>query len=368
MKIAAAQYSGGILDLELSVNRLLEGLTAAADVGASLVVFPETFLGGYPYWRGNVSVARETELGARLYENSVTPDDECLSEIASEAKRLGLSVVAGANEADARTGSKTIYNSALLFHPEKGYVGSHRKLIPTHTERAYWAQGGVEDIVTFETPVGEVGVLICYKHHMLASQLAMSLLGEEVHCALWPGYWETLSHIADKRPGKGDTNVEIDAVVRAYAMHTQNFVVSANAILRDGDIPEELRAELGYNLARGGSSVVDPSGRYLAEPQLDEEGIVSATIDHRSRLTTKSYLDTVGHYSRWDVFEFFLGGRSLTGPTQRGGAHRRDDELRREESVDGLKDGAGSGRKLPGPFGSGALEAPLTTSKEQGDT
>lgn len=151
---------------------------------------------------------------------------------------------------------------------------------------------------------------------MLPARMALALLGEEVHCALWPGYWQTVSHIADKNPGPAEQDAEIDAIVRNYAMSSQNFVVSANALLRDSDIPDDLRDVMGYNLARGGSSVVAPSGRYLARPRFDEECLVSATLDFWDRALTKSYLDTIGHYGRWDLFDLRVAGRSLTAPAE----------------------------------------------------
>ena len=312
IRVASAQVSGGLLDLDLSVNRLLEVLPRAAEEGVQLVVFPETFLGGYPYWRGHVDVVEETELAARLHEHAVRTDSAIVAEIGSEAVRLGLTLIVGANEADTRMGSQTSYNSVFVFDPEVGFIGRRRKLIPTHTERAYWGNGTSEDVRIFDTSVGSIGALICYEHHMLPAQLALALLGEQIHCALWPGYWTTNSHIADKRPGLGTGDVEIDAIVRAYAMHSQNFVVSANAILRDGDIPDDIRPKLGYNLARGGSSIVDSSGRYLAPPLADEEGLVIAEIGFESRSLTKAYVDTVGHYARWDIFDFRISGQSLT--------------------------------------------------------
>jgi amidase/nitrilase len=312
VKVAAAQLSGGFFDSQRAVDRLLTAMDEASSHGVELLVLPECYVGGYPYWRGHVSVKQETELGARLCESAVLASGPEVAAIGARAVELGISVIVGANERDERPGSSTAYNSVLAFSGETGFLGARRKLIPTHTERAYWGYGGADDVRTFDMPVGEVGALICYEHHMLPARLAMALLGEQIHCALWPGYWRTVSHIADKEPGPATHDAEIDAIVRNYAMSSQNFVVSANALLLDDDVPDELRDVLGYNLARGGSSVVDPSGRYLAPPRHDEECLVEATIDFWDRSLTKSYLDTVGHYARWDLFDLRLAGRSLT--------------------------------------------------------
>jgi amidase/nitrilase len=312
LRAAAAQGSGGVFDADRAVERLLSVVEEAGKDGIELLVLPECFVGGYPYWRGHVTVSQDAELGARLWESSILADGPHSEAIAEAAVQHGVSVVAGVNERDARPGACTAYNSVFVYDAEKGFVGARRKLVPTHTERAYWGRGTAADVRTFAMSWGELGALICYEHHMLPARLAMALLGEVVHCALWPGYWQTVSHIADKRPGAADQHAEIDAIVRNHAMSSQTFVVSANALLDVRDVPKDLRDIMGYNLARGGSSIVGPSGRYLAPPRVDEECVVSATLDFWDRALTKSYLDTIGHYGRWDVFDLTVGGRSLT--------------------------------------------------------
>ncbi len=313
VRVAAAQLAGRLFQTEEDIERVCKAIKDASSKGISLVVFPESFLGGYPYWRGHVSVSAATELGARLHESAIDVSGEEVATIAAACIDHGVGAVVGTNERDDRPGSATTFNTQLFFHPEHGYVGRHRKLIPTHTERAYWGQGQREDLQVFDYGFARVGGLICYEHHMPLARMALGLLGEEIHCASWPGYWETGRHIADKQPGPADRHGEIDAVVRDYALSMQSFVISANALMRAEDAPIELRDILGYNLGRGGSAIIDPSGRYLAGPVLDEEALVEAEIDMRDRILAKSYLDTVGHYARWDIFEFNLRD-NLVGP------------------------------------------------------
>ena len=57
----------------------------------------------------------------------------------------------------------------------------------------------------------------------------------------------------------------------------------------------------GFDIAAGGSAIVNPAGLYLAEPVLDREEIVYATLDADERRAMKAYFDAVGHYSSWDV-------------------------------------------------------------------
>jgi hypothetical protein len=46
----------------------------------------------------------------------------------------GVGAVVGANELDTRADSPTYFNAQLYFTPEHGFVGSHRKLVPTVVE------------------------------------------------------------------------------------------------------------------------------------------------------------------------------------------------------------------------------------------
>jgi amidase/nitrilase len=56
-----------------------------------------------------------------------------------------------------------------------------------------------------------------------------------------------------------------------------------------------------YNLAVGGSCVVNPAGLYLKGPVFNEETIVWADIDAEERRLAKAYFDCLGHYARFDL-------------------------------------------------------------------
>lgn len=336
-KVAAAQLAGQFFETSKDIERICILLKEVAGRNIRLVVFPESFVGGYPYWRGHVTVKQEAELAARLHEAAVRVDGPEVQTIADACVKYDIGAVVGVNEQDDATGSGTTFNTVLFFHPDHGYLGRHRKLVPTHTERAYWGMGQREDLRVFDFPFGRVGGLICYEHHMLLSRMALAVMGEEIHCAVWPGYWETGSHIADKIPGPAGRHSEIDAVIRDYAMSTQSFVISANALIDPNTVPAELQGIIGYNLARGGSAIVDPSGRYLAGPVFDQEGLIEAELDLYARALCKSYLDTVGHYARWDIFHFALrdgtARPTLSSMPDASAARREHDNARRGEKV-----------------------------------
>jgi amidase/nitrilase len=130
---------------------------------------------------------------------------------------------------------------------------------------------------------------------------ALAFKGEEIHCAVWPGWWVQEKHPGIKRRWReGDSKESCDQAhaIREYAFETQCFVVSASLFIPSEQLPDESR---GFDIAAGGSAIVNPAGLYLAEPVLNREEIIYATLEADERRAMKAYFDAVGHYSRWDV-------------------------------------------------------------------
>ena len=63
-----------------------------------------------------------------------------------------------------------------------------------------------------------------------------------------------------------------------------------------------------FNIASGGSSILNPAGVYLVEPVFDEETILYAELDQDDRRHTKAYVDALGHYARWDILRLDTRG------------------------------------------------------------
>jgi amidase/nitrilase len=111
-------------------------------------------------------------------------------------------------------------------------------------------------------------------------------------------------------------------------------VVSSSWILKPEDVPADLRDVMRYNLAVGGSCIVNPAGLYVKGPVFDEETIVWADIHAEERRLAKAYFDCLGHYARFDLLSLHIReeGYSPTG-AQRAAPEspeaRRDQDLRR---------------------------------------
>jgi nitrilase len=310
ISVGAAQISPHFFDKERTLEKTCRYIEEGGKLGLDLLVFPETYFCGYPYWRGSVSVRRSTELMARMIHSAIRLDGPEVERMAEAAKEANVHCVIGCNELSDQPGSLTIYNSLVMISRQGEVLGRHRKLMPTHSERLYWGLGDGSDIRVFDLDIGRLGTAICYEHHMTLLRAALALRGEEIHCALWPGWWRVEGHLGGKIGEAGAENCDLASAIRQHAIENGVFVVSSSWFLRPDDIPSDLRDEMKYNLAVGGSCVVSPAGLFVAGPVFEEETIVWTEIDMEEREVAKAYLDGVGHYSRPDLLSLRIRDKS----------------------------------------------------------
>jgi len=316
VKVAAAQVSPVFMDREATVDKACRTIEEAGRAGARLIVFSETFIPGYPYWRGLQPISRWSDLMVEYQKNALeipSGDTDVLGDAARDADAVA---VLGCTEMSDRRGSETLYNTILFIGNEGEVIGRHRKLMPTHGERVVWGMGDIGDVRVFDTEIGTVGGLVCYEHHMTLLKAAMAILGEEIHCAVWPGWWVMRRHPGDKkrfRQGEPSHLCDIEYAIKEYAFETQTFVISVSQYIPDTELPKECA---DFNIAAGGSFIVNPAGVYLQEPVFDRETILYAELDADDRRHTKAYFDALGHYTRWDVLRLDFYGEP-TEPTTR---------------------------------------------------
>jgi len=93
-----------------------------------------------------------------------------------------------------------------------------------------------------------------------------------------------------------------------HAFEAGAFVLSACGYLTEEDFPERWREiaqgdHINFDWARGGSSMVNPGGRYLAEPNFEKDAILYAECWANQIKAVKAIFDSLGHYARWDVVQ-----------------------------------------------------------------
>lgn len=316
IRVGAAQISPFFFDKEKTLEKTCQHIEEAGRLGLDLVVFPEVYFCGYAYWRGGVSVRQSTELAARMIRSAIRLDGDEATQMAEAAKEAKVNCVIGCNELSDVPGSRTIFNSLIVISREGKVIGRHRKLMPTHSERVYWGMGDASDIRTFKLDIGTIGACICYEHHMTLLRAAMAIRGEEIHCALWPGWWRVEGHLGAKVADPESRTCDIESAIRQHALENQVFVISSSWYLKEEDIPSDLKEVMKYNLAVGGSCIVNPAGIIVEGPVFNRETIVHTEIDMSERDLAKAYFDSLGHYSRPDLLSLRIQEEawSPTGP------------------------------------------------------
>ncbi|KON31240.1 hypothetical protein AC482_01450 [miscellaneous Crenarchaeota group-15 archaeon DG-45] len=318
VKVAAAQVAPVFMDKEATIDKACRAIEEAGRAGARLIVFSETFIPGYPYWRGLQPISRWSDLMVEYQKNALEIPSGDTEVLGDAARAADVIAAVGCTEMSDRKGSGTLYNTMLFIGNDGEILGRHRKLMPTHGERMVWGMGDVRDVRVFDTGIGAVGGLVCYEHHMTLLKAAMAVMGEEIHCAVWPGWWVMRRHPGAKRRYRSDGDsphlCDIEHAVREYAFETQTFVISVGQYIPEGGLPEECA---DFNIAAGGSFIANPAGVILGGPVFDEEAILYAELDLDDRRHAKAYFDALGHYTRWDVLRLDMAGEPLEPLTRR---------------------------------------------------
>ena len=300
-KIKAAIVQAEVAkDLQSGLALTHEKALEAAARGAKLIVFPETWIPGYPAWLDHCRDAAlwdhapVKEVFARIAENSLAvpgPEFDCLAETARECD---ATLVLGVSERVASgAGRGTLYNSLLTIGPDGRLLNHHRKLMPTYTERLIWGAGDVEGLRSVDTPAGRVSALVCWEHWMPLARQALHESGEDVHVAVWPTVHE-MHQVAS----------------RQYAFEGRCWVLASGALMRAGALPPELEPHpervSGPEqwILRGGSAIIGPNGNYLAGPVFEQDTILVADLDLRQSRAESMTLDVTGHYHRPELFHF----------------------------------------------------------------
>ncbi|MBA4722107.1 carbon-nitrogen hydrolase family protein [Alloalcanivorax xenomutans] len=293
-KIATVIASPVIFDLEATAKKCCDIINEAADKGASLVVFPETFLPMYPWWIWMaVDNVKRLELYERLAGESVDVHGDVFKSICYQARRRNIHVVIGINE----IGGDTLYNSQAFIDNRGDLIGLRRKLVPTGEERTLWGRGDGSDLLVLDTEIGRLGGLICYENSMALSRYALYSQGLQIHVANWPG--------SNFKSQPRDRTRTIDTVCRFIAFEGQTFVVASSSCIGEEEVRfyHQLCPELKDSFAVGGgiAAVYNPFGEPVGTPMTDQEGIVYADLDLGDIRKAKHMIDCVGHYARPDV-------------------------------------------------------------------
>lgn len=218
-------------------RNILKAADAIRRIDADLVVLPEFFATGYQFCSGE----EVADLSEDIPEGMTT---QSLVQIAAETRKY---VAAGLPE---KAGS-IFFNSAILAGPE-GFVGLYRKTHLFSEEKLFFSPGDTGFRV-WDTPLGRIGVMICFDWYFPESLRTLALRGVEI--VAHPSNL-VLPHCPQSMPVRCREN--------------RVFVVTAN---RTGAEERRKDARLKYI---GQSQVVSPLGDVLLKAP--EEGEMAAAV------------------------------------------------------------------------------------------
>ncbi|MFE7636906.1 carbon-nitrogen hydrolase family protein [Kitasatospora sp. NPDC057518] len=304
---AAVQAAPVYLDPAATVDKAVALIHEAAGHGAELVVFPEVFVPGYPYWNWTMNPVQGSPWYDRLYRSAVDVPGPYVDTLRAAARQAGVVLVIGVNER-GRPGLGPLYNTLLIIGADGELLGVHRKLVPTWAEKLTWGQGDGSTLTVHPTAVGPLGALACGENTNPLARFTLLAQGELVHAACYIAL--------PVGPEDYDMADSIALRTAAHCFEGKVFsVVSCSTVspeivdLIAGDDPR-----LRKQLARPHSAlsgIFGPDGRAVTEPLVDEEGIVYAEIDLGRCVQPRQMHDIVGHYNRFDVFRLHVDNRPL---------------------------------------------------------
>lgn len=295
LKVAAVQAAPVYLNMEASVEKALGLIRDAAKKGARLVVFPEAFLPGYPYWvwmDDPISVMPFTQA---LYTQALECPGPELSRIAACANENNIYVCISASE---REGS-TVYCTSFTFDDQGNLLGKHRKLKPMTSERMVWGEGDASTMQVYSTPVGKIGSLMSVEHMLPAEIMVMCAQMEEIHMASYPALPKDPVTYRTLDP---HMSLAISYVISnaCYFIMSTDVITEETRDLLCSEHPEYasfLPTAEGDHLGGGNAFIMSPDALIVSD-RLDEkeEGIVTADIDLSVIGVKNFFMDTTGHY------------------------------------------------------------------------
>lgn len=295
IKVAAIQAAPVYMNREASTEKACRLIGEAAEQGAVLAAFSETWLPGYPFFVWGTSADRVLpwKAAADYTASAVEIPSPTTDQLCEAARRAKIDVVIGMAERDKRTRG-TVYCTLLFIGSDGRILGRHRKLKPSHRERTMWGEGDATGLTVYERPYGRISGLNCWEHNMVLPGYTLMAQGTQIHVAAWPGS-------DGKAPPAPAAMWERQLLLsRAFASQGACYVIVVGGLLSADDVPDAY-----WELAsrqRGDSCIIDPRGEVIAGPAKGET-ILTADISLADIFAAKSACDVGGHYSRPDIFQ-----------------------------------------------------------------
>jgi predicted amidohydrolase len=237
MQVAVAQTQPRLGENERNLEAGLARFDEAVAAGAELLVLPECAIPGYMF--------ESLDEAMPFAEEIPGPTTEALEEA---CRRLGAHVVCGLLEREG----DVLYNAAVLVGPD-GLIGSYRKThLPFLGVDRFTTPG--DELPVFDTPLGRIGLEICYDLRFPEVTRTLALRGAEI--------------VAHPTNFPMAAKVQTEVITLARAAENRIYLLTANRVGKER-----------WGEFCGWSQIVDPFGKRLAEADETEEKLLVADID-----------------------------------------------------------------------------------------
>jgi predicted amidohydrolase len=257
MSITVASVSANFTrDLEQNYALIADLIGQARAEGVSFMAFPEAAIGGYLSSLGNHGDTIKTT--TRSMPPAIRLDGPEIARVQELAGDMVLTI----GFCELADDGETRYNAAVCLDGENIY-GSYRKVHqPLGENMSYSAGDGYR---AFNTPVGRVGMQICYDKAFPEAARMLALDGAEIVVSMsaWPAArTATAENLQDDRWTYRFNQFDI-----ARALDNQLFWLASNQ-----------SGTFGSLRYVGNAKIVDPGGNILATTLLGT-GLAIAEID-----------------------------------------------------------------------------------------
>jgi len=237
MRVAVAQIEPRLGEKERNLDTCLARMEEAAAARAELLVLPECALPGYMFDSADEALPFAEEIPG--------PSSDALER---ECGRLGLHVICGLLERD----HEGLRNAAVLVGPD-GLLGAYRKThLPYLGVDRFVVPG--DELRVYDTPLGRIGVEICYDLRFPEVTRTLALRGAEI--------------VAHPTNFPMAARIQTELITVARAAENRIYLLTANRV------GQERRCEFC-----GWSQIVDPYGHRLAEADEQEETLLVADVE-----------------------------------------------------------------------------------------
>jgi predicted amidohydrolase len=228
-----------------------EHAAEARSLDAAIILYPELCVPGYP------TAARAKDLAVGL-------DSEHIGRLRETARREGIALCFGFAE---RTPLGVLHNSMAFVDAQGALLAVYRKVHLWASERG-WAEAG-DRFACFSSGAFNLGMWICYDTRFPEAARAIALCGATLGLAgsAWFGPAE-----------------EWELALRSRALDNGIFAAGA-----------ALQGEFEGAAFHGGSLIIDPHGRILAEGREGRDEVIAAEYDDDAVLSFRKRLPLLDH-------------------------------------------------------------------------